>query len=370
MRAVLIASLIALTACGGGQKKKPEPIKKPPPVAKKPPPPPPPPCIKGGDAMGAIGSATGDADGAQFCVSDGSSNECFKADLASGKYDKLAEPPTAQTATVEPDDVKVETTPTEVKVCAGDDCKTVTPKVPKGSENQLVAVANKTTAVVMLGNTETGKGVAEVWDVAKNKKLATIKYAKADFKCGVPKLLGSTVYISASVCAGPAARGGLYNLKGKKIAEVGGKDFGTFSEVAIQVTGNLWAFLEENGSMVALQDVGTGKVGKTIQLGPLWTPEGGGSKDDDGGGSAPAMGNPGESALVRGGDNQLLVIAGGPSPGTVGVIDIGTGELKVVRAPLCDAGAASSGGDSGGTGDAAVGGDDEPTGGDDQPDGD
>jgi len=336
MRALLIASLIALTACGGGQKKKPEPVKKPPVAVKKPPPPPPPPCIKGGDAMGAIGSATGDADGAQFCVSDGSSNECFKADLASGAYDKLAEPPTAQTATLEPDDVKVETTPTEVKVCAGDDCKTLTPKVPKGADSQLVAVANKTTAVVMVGDTEAGKGVAEVWDVAKAKKLATIKYAKADFKCGVPKLLGSTIYISASVCAGPAARAGLYNLKGKKIADVGGKDFGTFSEVAIQLKDNEWAFLEENGSMVAIQDVATGKVAKTIQLAALWTPEDmGDKKPDDDGGSAPAMGNPGESSLVRGGDNQLLVIAGGPSPGTIGVIDVESGELKVVRAPVC-----------------------------------
>src|SRR5690349_20885746 len=151
MRAVLIASLIALTACGGSPKKKPEPPKKPPPVAKKPPPPPPPPCIRGGDAMGAIGSATGDASGAQFCVSDGSSNECFKADLASGDYTKLDAPPEAQVAALAPDDIKVETTPTDVKVCAGDDCKTLTPKVPKGNDSQLVAVANKTTAVVMVG---------------------------------------------------------------------------------------------------------------------------------------------------------------------------------------------------------------------------
>ena len=47
------------------------------------------------------------------------------------------------------------------------------------------------------------------------------------------------------------------------------------------------------------------------------------------------MGNPGESALVRGGDNQLLVIAGSPSTGSVGVIDVASGEMKVVRAPTC-----------------------------------
>jgi hypothetical protein len=335
MRAALASCLVAVVACGGGgDKKKVTPKPQPKPVAKKPPPPPPPPCIKGGDAMGAIGGATGSDAAAEFCVSDGSSNECFKVDIASGEYTKLDAPPTPQPAAVEADDIKVETTPTEVKVCAGEDCKTLTPKVPKGADSQLVAVANKTHAVVMIGDTEAGKGVAELWDLGKSKKAATIKYAKTDFKCGVPKLLGSTVFISASVCAGPAARGTLYNLKGKKVADVGGKDFGTYSEVAVQVTGPLWAFLEENGSMIALQDVSTGKVGKTISLAPLWTGEApaDGEKPDD---AAPAMGNPGESALVRGGDNQLLVIAGGPSPGTVGVIDVGTGEMKVLRAPIC-----------------------------------
>lgn len=334
MRAALVVCLAALTACGGGDAKKKTTPK--PPVKKvvKAPPPPPPACIKGGDAMGAIGSATGSADGAEFCVSDGSSNECFKVDLAAGGYDKLDAPPTPQTAALEDSAVKVETTPTEVRVCQGEDCKTLTPKGARG-DNQLVAVANATRAVVMIGDTEAGKGVAEVWDVVKTKKIATIKYAKADFKCGVPKLLGSTIYISASVCAGPAARAVLYNPKGKRIADVGGRDFGTYSEVAIQVKDNVWAFLEENGSMVALQDVATGKLQKTIQLAPLWTPEPaeGGEKPDEE--ASPAMGNPGESSLVRGGDNQLLVIAGSPSTGSVGVIDVASGEMKIVRAPVC-----------------------------------
>jgi hypothetical protein len=336
MKVALAICLAALTACGGGDAKKKTTPKPPVKVAKKPPPPPPPACIKGGDAMGAIGGATGSNGGAEFCVSDGSSSECFKADLASGEYQKLDAPPAPQAASLEDSGVKVETTPTEVKVCAGEDCKTLAPKVGK-ADSQLVAVANATTAVVMVGNTESGKGVAEVWDVAKSKKVATIKYAKSDFKCGVPKLLGSTIYISASVCAGPAARAVLYSAKGKRIADVGGKEFGTYSEVAVQVKDNLWAFLEENGSMVALQDVATGKVQKTISLAPLWQGENDAAAGDDkkDGDSAPAMGNPGESALVRGGDNQLLVIAGSPSTGNVGVIDVASGEMKVTRAPVC-----------------------------------
>jgi|SRR5688572_9069679 hypothetical protein len=356
MKALWIACLVAVAACGGGEPKKPErPIEKPKPVVKKPPPPPPV-CIKGGDAMGAIGGATGDATSAAFCVSDGSSNECFSADLDSGKFDKLAEPPAPQPAAVTPPEEKVETTATEVKICKGEECTTLTPKVKKGSENQLVAVANGALAVVMLGDAEAGKGTAEVWDVVKRKKLSTIKYAKGDFKCGVPRLLGNAIYISASVCSGPAARAALYTTKGKKLADVGGKDFGSYSEVAVQVKDNVWAFLEENGSAIALQDVVTGKVAKTISLAPLWAPESaaapaapaegeaaegeaaaaeGEAAPAEAADPAAAMGNPGETALVRGADFTLLAIAGSPSTGTIGVVDIASGEVKVIRAPTC-----------------------------------
>jgi hypothetical protein len=94
----------------------------------------------------------------------------------------------------------------------------------------------------------------------------------------------------------------------------------------------VWAFLEENGSLVALQDVASGKVQKTVDLGPLWKPEGEDPKEK---GDAPTMGNPGETSLVRGGAGKLLVISGGPTPGSVGVIDVASGEMKIVRAPLC-----------------------------------
>ena len=84
-----------------------------------------------------------------------------------------------------------------------------------------------------------------MWDVAKKKTLATIKYAKGDYKCGSAAMLGDTVYISASVCAGPDARGALYTAKGKKLADVGGKDFGTYGTGGVQLDGSQWAFLEE-----------------------------------------------------------------------------------------------------------------------------
>ena len=105
------------------------------------------------------------------------------------------------------------------------------------ADNQLVAVANATHAVVMIGDTEAGKGVAEVWDVAKAKKTSTIKYARPTSSAACPSC-SARRSTSARRCARDRPRAAaLYNTKGKRIADVGGKDFGTYSEVAVQVDG-------------------------------------------------------------------------------------------------------------------------------------
>jgi len=43
----------------------------------------------------------------------------------------------------------------------------------------------------------------------------------------------------------------------------------------------------------------------------------------------------GESALVRIGAGKLAVIAGAPSTGHVAIVDVTTGEVKIVKATLC-----------------------------------
>jgi len=357
----VIVSLLA--ACGG--KSPPPPT---PPVAKappKPPPPPPPACVKAGEEQSAIGSAGADADHARFCVSDGTdTNQCFTVALADGKLEKAGAPEAPQSAALGDAHARVETTATEVKVCVTpDDCKTIKPSVPKNAQNPIDAAVNAqgTIAVVMLGDAEKGKGTAEVWDVAKNKKLSSIKYAKADFKCGHARVLGDTVFVSADVCSGPAAHAMLYTTKGKKLADVGGKEFGTYGTEPLQVKDDTWAFLEENGAAIAMQDVKTGKIAKTIDVGAVWAPEvaaepvaaapptaGEGEKaakkpeapagdqpPTAGEPAAPPMGNPGESVLVRGVEGKLVVITGGPSPGNVAVVDVESGEAKVFHARAC-----------------------------------
>ena len=52
--------------------------------------------------------------------------------------------------------------------------------------------------------------------------------------------------------------------------------------------------------------------------------------------NARAMGNPGESALVRLGTGKLAVIAGAPATGKIASIDTATGEITIARAPTCN----------------------------------
>jgi hypothetical protein len=77
-------------------------------------------------------------------------------------------------------------------------------------------------------------------------------------------MLENTLYLSATQCGQPAARAGLYALNGRRIANVGGKDFGSFGGAYVHVDGATWAFLEENANQIVLQDVVKGKVWKTI----------------------------------------------------------------------------------------------------------
>ncbi len=323
---LFVAVAVGLGACG--KKAKPPPA--PAPVVKPAPPPPPPPppvCIPQSEPA-MVTMATADAAAASFCVGDGADQRaCFSVDLEDKKYETLEASPITQPAGLAAPAYAVTTSATEVKVCAVADeskCTVLKAKAPRGQAEPLVASVDGAgkTAVVLIGP------AAEVWDVARNKKLATIKYAKGDHKCGDPQSLGDVVYISASVCAGPAAKGALYSLKGKKLADVGGKDFGTYGAHAVQVDETRWAFLEEGAGAVAVQDVKTGKVDKILDLLPLWGGAGGGER---------AGGNPGESALVRGGDGKLVVISGSPGPGSVGVIDVASGEIAVIPALACKA---------------------------------
>lgn len=317
----LVGLLVFAAACGS---KAPPPK----PVVQAPPPkppnqPPPPACINPmDDGTVAITHAIADEARVKYCIG-GNSDQCFALDTASGAFEKLTEPPKLD----QPTSARVETTNPDLKVCQVDQCKTLTAKVlPALSQIRAATNANGTIAAFLLGDAPAGKGYAEIWDVAAQKKLASFKYARGEFKCGDVAILDDTVYLSISTCGQPAARAALYSTKGKKIANVGGSDYGVFGNAYAQVDTKQWAFLEENGAQIVVQDLAKGKVLKKIDTSALFKENGGA-----------AMGNPGESALLKVGPGKLAVIGGAPATGQVALVDVATGEVKVIKAKVCGA---------------------------------
>jgi len=309
-RGMRCALLVAIAACGS---EAPAPVS---PSAIKSPPEPL--CVKQPDEAAAISHASGDKTIVQYCVGT-AIDQCFALELVSGKIRRLPEQPKPQSPAIQAA-AHLETTNPELKVCGTSGCKTLTPQVWPGAA-PLHAATNGAVAAVMLGDAEAGKGYVEVYDVMKAKKLASFKYARGDFKCGEIGMLGDTIYVETRMCANPSGRAALYTTKGKKIANVGGKpDFGMFGNAYTQVEDTMWAFLEENGNRIALQDVAKGKVQKTIDVSALFDAK---------------MGNPGESAIVRLDGGRIAVIAGTPANGSVAVVDVTSGEVTIVRAPLC-----------------------------------
>jgi hypothetical protein len=369
----LVASSVALVGagCGGGTKKVVKPVtvvaaparKKPP----KPKPKPKPVCVRQSE-QAVIGMSSADGDLVQYCVGDGSGEpQCYSVELDQKKWAKLPSPPIPQARSMTPPVARLQSTPSEVRVCPldSDSCKVLKPRIRAG-ENPLEAAVNAqgTVAAILIGDAEAGKGQVQVWNVAKKKKTAAIKYAKGDFKCGTVHVVDELVFISAGVCAGPSARGALYSTKGKKLADVGGKDFGTYGTVPVQLGDHRWAFLSESGGVIAIHDSTNGKLEKTIDLLGLWT-----GGDDDGA----AGGNPGESALLRGADGKLLVVTGSPRAGSIGVVDVEAGTVDVVPALACTgdepAGDDAAGGDDDGDDDDGAGDRDGDGDGDDDADG-
>lgn len=309
--------VVMVIACGG---------KPPPPVVKVEQPPPkvepaPPACIAPlEDTTLAITHAVADGDRVAYCVG-ARDDQCFALDTATGAFERLAQPP----GKAELANAHVETTNPELKVCQQDSCTTLTPNVlPAAAQIHAATNAAGTIAVFLLGNAEAGKGYAEVWDVAKTKKLAAFRYARGEFRCGDVAIIDDRILLTAATCGAPAARGALYTFRGKKLANVGGKDFGVYGGAYAPVDVNQWAFLEENGTQIVIHDLARGRLVKRIDTRVLFEQTGGAT-----------MGNPGESALVRLGPGKLAVIGGAPATGHVALVDVATGEVKVIKATVC-----------------------------------
>jgi hypothetical protein len=237
----------------------------------------------------------------RYCIAD--TDQCFAIDpdVADVKgFVKTDKPPAAVSGAY------VETTQPRIEVCNSADCTSLTDKVlPAAAKLRAATTTDGAFAAVLFG------AYVEIWDVATTpKKLSTIKRP-----CENVAMLGQTVLLRCG------AQATLYSLSGKKLADAGGKGFAVSSYVPVD--GNLWAFLDERGTRVAVQDVAAGKVVKSIDTSGLFMI------------GAAQAGNPGESSLTRLADGRLVVIAGRPAIGSVAAIDPKTGALDLRQAPPC-----------------------------------
>src|SRR5262245_61528552 len=318
MRSRRLLVLATIAGCGGSPAPAPAKAAAPAPAPRVEPP-----CITTPDGPANVTLAGSFGSRIYYCVGP-KHDQCFTYDTGTGALERLPEPPQVTANHV----ARVKAVSPSLEVCLSDSCKALTPIVlPKAAQLRAATNASGTVAVVLLGDAARGEGYAEVWDVAKARRAATFRYARGDFRCGDVAILGETIYISANTCgSSPAARAALYTQKGRKIANVGGRDFGAFGDAFAHVDGATWAFLEENANRLAIQDVVTGKIVKTIDTSFVFQDHGA------------EMGNPGESALIKLADGTLALIAGAPATGNVAMIDVARSSMEIKRAPVCPTG--------------------------------
>lgn len=276
-------------------------------------------CIPQRDDDMQISAATANGASVQYCVGS-EQTECFSFDTQRRELSRLATRPAPR------DDVSayVLTIEPTLDVCASTRCKSLAPKVLAGVSTIRAATnATGSVAVVLLGDAPAGKGYAEIWDVPRTKRVTSFKYARGELRCGDVAMLGESIYLAASACKQPTARAALYTTKGKKIANVGGVEFGVYGHARVQLDATTWAFLEENARQVVLQDVVKGKLKKTIKLTSLFV------------GDGAQMGNPGESAIVKLDSGMLVVIAGAPATGNLALVDPAAGTVEIIHPPSC-----------------------------------
>lgn len=305
------AAVLVLVACGASStaidERPPAPQAQPAPL----------PCIS--TAAGTrITHAVADGRRVRYCIAD--TDQCFviDPDVADIRaFARVEKPPLEP-----PAGAYVETTQPRIEVCtqaAG--CTSLTTEVlPTAAEIRAATTRDGAFAAFLFGG-GTANGRVEIWDVPRGKKLATFRFGNGDFQCGDVAMLGGTVLVTTSRCGTAESRGALYSLHGKKLADVGGKDFDLLAHAEVDAT--TAAFLDERGKRLAIHDLARGKLVAVIDTSAVFLI--GGAQE----------GSPGESALVRLADGRLAVIAGAPAVGSVATVDPKTRVVGLRQAPVC-----------------------------------
>jgi len=182
---------------------------------------------------------------------------------------------------------------------------------------------------------------ATFYDVVTRRAVKALVIGTDEFPCGDMEFLGADVILvrrqqcavanASPSAAAAAARGEALLLDPTTYetrARVGAEGFRGYKVFAARVDGSRWAFRDQDGLTLAIQDVASGKLLVTLDLAPTFpvtvdrsrpVPDG-----DDG-------------ALFGLGDGHLLVVHDGPAQGTLVLVDGKAGTmLETLQIPACD----------------------------------
>jgi hypothetical protein len=288
------------------------------------------------DGDTALISFDADEKTATFCVGKESQEEatkkCTAVDLATGTFKAAASAPAAKPAPAsDAFAVKQDTKAGTAEVCRGNACKKLDlPKQKPGDTGERYPY--------QISVSEDGKRVAAVYsgtdsvvflDGTTGKKVRTVKAGDdQNGKClQSAYIVGESVYVETSVCAGPGGNAMLYSWAGKTIGPVGSSEeaINVYGATPIPVGGDNWAVGNFGGGSVL---VFSAKTGKQVHLLEVKRPE-----DCEACGSflADAAGWR-ASPVVKVQSGKLVAM---DSAG-VSVLDPATGKVeKTYRTPFC-----------------------------------
>ncbi len=195
---------------------------------------------------------------------------CYRFDLGSGRLEAAAVPNDilhAPTYSPFPPDVAFEEASGAVVVKASGLKLDL-----DGQRATSAEVDAKAERLAVVAGADSKPAVAYIFDLPGGVRRAKFVAGTDDFTCAGVAFLGTrALLVSLSVCAGPGGRAYLADADtGERKAWVGGRDDWQAWDVKAQHApgggANDWAFREQYGSEVAVQDVITGKVLRRIDL--------------------------------------------------------------------------------------------------------
>ncbi len=269
----------------------------------------------------------------RFCRAEEAGERCYAFDLDRGLLAPAPSPPSVELPAPFPRRVKVDEGKGTAQLCdgIGSACR----QLDLGREPQRVEGAAFSSSDRMLAVTTTpvggGPATATVFGADSAKAIGRIVInPSGDYECGSATFVGETVLAMEDVCAGPAGVAWLAKPdSGHHIAWVGGRaGWGAFRVAYEHVDGPLWAFREERGVEVVVQNVSTGEVVHRFDLRDTFPK----------GAAGNLLTDPSRGAMLETDRGELVVVHDGHAQGTVVILDPKEGRrVRVLHMLVCGA---------------------------------